>query len=241
MIYVVVAILGCLYCLALIYSTFRNYRQTRLQSALFGFLGLVITSICYFASIIFMEVGNETIAQFFGYLTWIPGILLIIIGVIISFTKDKWKILEAYTMPPDPTILEKDKYYLSLFIAAIWVLASLALLTSSIIELRQIMTNPFLGPRSRAFYATLTDPIFALLCITGSVLLMKKSNAGRIILIIASCLTLLYALAYTLMGGIEDRSKIYTLTVIGFAFFSILSLIILWKSQTTQQPSSQQS
>jgi hypothetical protein len=96
MIEMIVAIVGCL---LVVYAAFRHYRQTRLRSSFICFLGLAIAFVCYVANFVFMQIGHDRVAEFFAYLFWIPGVILIIIGLIISLTKDRWLILAEYQVP----------------------------------------------------------------------------------------------------------------------------------------------
>ena len=108
-----------------------------------------------------------------------------------------------------------------------WLLAGLALLLWSVIELWRIAHNTYLGINSGAFKATLESLTFSAICILGSAGLMNNKKWGRILIILTSTVTLLYAAAYLVLGGIEDTGLIYAVTVAGLFLLSVVSLFIL--------------
>jgi|GEM_PF-3435304 len=111
-------------------------------------------------------------------------------------------------------------------IIIIWMVAGIALLIWSAVELWKIGHNSYLGINSGAFKSNLIAVGFSLLCIIGSTGLRFKKNWGRIIILLVACISLLYAVAYLLMGGFEDTGPIYAGVVAGLFLLSIATLAI---------------
>ncbi len=114
-------------------------------------------------------------------------------------------------------------------ISIIWFAVAIVLLVWSLIGLWEIAHNPHSGINNSTFKATLLGVGFSSLCIIGSVGLMLKKNWGRIIIILSASLSLLYAVAYLLMGGYDDTGPIYASAVAGILLLSFASFVILAK------------
>lgn len=111
-------------------------------------------------------------------------------------------------------------------ISLCWLLAGIALMIWSTIELWKIGNNIYLGIGSGAFQATLESLTFGCICILGASGLMKKKQWGRILIILTSSLMMLYSAAYLLMGGFEDTGPIYAVAVFGLFLLSIATFAI---------------
>ena len=116
-------------------------------------------------------------------------------------------------------------------LGSIWFLAGTALILWSALELWQIGNNSYLGTNSGAFKVTLISLTYSLLCILGSIGLMNNKNWGRIMIILVSSISILYAMAYLLMGGFEDTGLIYLIDIAGLLILSVLSMTILLKKE----------
>lgn len=120
-------------------------------------------------------------------------------------------------------------------VSSIWFISGIALMIWSVVALWRIGNNSYLGVYSGAFKATLISLGFSTLCIFGSAGLMFKKNWGRILILLASSIVLLYTAAYLLLGGFEDTGIIYAVIVAALVFLSISSLIIVSKKRTIKE------
>jgi hypothetical protein len=66
---------------------------------------------------------------------------------------------------------------------------------------------------------------YGLIALGGGALAMRKTRAGCWLLVAASCLTLLYAVAYVLFDGFHDAPS-YLPSVIGLTVLSIFTLLL---------------
>ena len=71
-------------------------------------------------------------------------------------------------------------------VSLIWLFAGIALIIWSAIELFKIGNNPYLGTNSGAFKSTLIGLTFGVICVLGSKGLMKKTNWGRILILVSA-------------------------------------------------------
>jgi len=79
----------------------------------------------------------------------------------------------------------------------------------------------FSGPRN----ASLIFLAFAVIALAGGLLAVLRLQAGRVVVMVASWLTLAYSTAYFLMGGVDDTSKSYLLCVLAAAVLAVTSLL----------------
>jgi hypothetical protein len=123
-------------------------------------------------------------------------------------------------------------------VSSIWLVVGITLMMWSAIELWQIAINSYLGADSGAFKATLISLVFSCLCIFGATGVMKNMNWGRSLLLLVSSITILYGAAYLLMGGFEDTSAIYAITVSSLSFLGGTSIWMLYRKHRIKEPSS---
>lgn len=112
-------------------------------------------------------------------------------------------------------------------VSLIWLFAGIALIIWSAIELFKIGNNPYLGTNSGAFKSTLIGLTFGVICVLGSKGLMKKTNWGRILILVSASIVFLYGVSYLLMGGFEDTGIIYAVVVSALFLFSIFTVAVL--------------
>ena len=79
----------------------------------------------------------------------------------------------------------------------------------------------FSGPRN----ASLIFLALASIALAGGLLTALRYRAGRVVIVVASWLTLAYSAAYFLMGGVDDTSKSYLLCVLAAAVLAVASLL----------------
>ena len=115
------------------------------------------------------------------------------------------------------------------------MLAGIGLMMWSVIELWRIGHNSYLGIHSGAFKATLIALGFSCFCIFGSAGSILRTNWGRIIILSVATMTLLYAVAYLLLGGFEDAGPIYAAGVFGLLLVSIVTFAVLVRRKNTKK------
>jgi len=103
----------------------------------------------------------------------------------------------------------------------------IALMLWSVNELWQIGTNSYLGLGSGAFKVTLISVSYSLLCIVGSLGLLFKKIWGKIIILSAAGISVLYTVTYFLMGGFNYTGPIYAVNVSGLSVLSVATFIII--------------
>ena len=112
----------------------------------------------------------------------------------------------------------------------IWLATGIALIIWSVIELWQIGHNSYLGVSSGAFKSTLIGAGFSLICIIGALSLLFRKAWGRVIILIAAIFSIIYAVGYLLLGGVEDTGRIYIFNVAALFLLSIATIIVLVKN-----------
>lgn len=115
-------------------------------------------------------------------------------------------------------------------VSIIWSATGFALMVWSVVELWQIGHNSYLGVNSGAFKSTLISSGFSLVCIIGALGLMFNKAWGRVIILIVAILSIVYAVGYLLLGGIEDTGGIYIFNVAALFLLSIATIIVLVKN-----------
>ncbi len=120
-------------------------------------------------------------------------------------------------------------------VSLIWLLAGIALMILSAIELCQIGHNSYLGINSGVFKATLIAVGFSSLYILSSTGLMFNKNWGRILILLSASISLLYAAAYLLMGGFGDTGLIYVVIVSGLSLLSISTFAIFARKRKSNE------